>query len=90
MTEKETIWNKEYEENMNKDVLYILNQLEDASSGIIAKKNWLKSLKDRLSSNNEYDNNMLGAITYCIMKNRPLEKEHITWLEHNGITVWQI
>ena len=34
--------------------------------------------------NNEYDKDMLGAIEYCIKNNRPLEKEHIAWLEKHG------
>lgn len=90
--QKETVWNKEDEENMN-NVLYILNQLEYTSyeEDDIAEKaiNWFKSLKDRLCSNNEYDKDMLGAIAYCIKNNRPLEKEHIVWLEkqdnYNGL-----
>lgn len=87
MTQKETIWNKEDEENMN-NVLYILNQLKDTSyykEDNISERtiNWLKSIKDRLCSNNEYDKDMLGAILYCIKNNRPLENEHITWIERN-------
>lgn len=88
---KETTWNKEDEENMN-NVIYILNQLKDTSykEDDIAEKtiNWLKSLKDRLCSNNEYDKDMLGAITYCIKNNRPLEKEHIAWLERSSSEYW--
>lgn len=82
---KETTWNKKDEENMN-NIIYILNQLKDTSSyeeDNIAENaiNWLKNLKDRLCSNNEYDKDMLGAIVYCIKNNRPLEKEHISWLK---------
>jgi hypothetical protein len=85
---KETTWNKEDEENMN-NVLYILNQPKNTSSceedDIVEKTiNWFKSLKDRLCSSNEYDKDMLGAIAYCIKNNRPLEKEHIDWLEKKG------
>lgn len=83
--QKETTWNKEDEENMN-NVLYVFNQVkgtffykeDDTAEKVI---NWLKSLKDRLCSNNEYDKDMLGAIAYYIKNNRPLEKEHIAWLE---------
>jgi hypothetical protein len=82
--QKETTWNKEDEENMN-NVLYILNQLKNTSykEDDIAEKtiNWVKSLKERLCSNNEYDKDMLGAIEYCTKNNRTLEKEHIAWLE---------
>ena len=83
--QKETTWNKEDEENMN-NILYVFNQLKDTSfykEDNTAEKiiNWLKSLKDRLCSNNEYDKDMLGAIEYCKKNNRPLEKEHIAWLE---------
>ena len=85
---KETTWNKEDEENMN-NVLYIFNQVKDNffyKEDDIAEKtiNWLKSLKDRLCSNNEYDKDMLGAIEYCIKNKRPLEKEHIDWVEKQG------
>ena len=83
--QKETTWNKEDEENVN-NILYVFNQLKDTSfykEDDTAEKiiNWLKSLKDRLCSNNEYDKDMLGAIEYCKKNNRPLEKEHIAWLE---------
>ena len=86
--QKETTWNKEDEENMN-NVLYILNQLKDTSfykEDDIAGKaiNWFKYLKDRLCSNNEYDKDMLGAIEYCKKNNRPLEKEHLAWIEKQG------
>lgn len=79
---------KEDKECIN-NVLYIFNQLKENSSykeDNIAERtiNWLKSLKDRLYLNNEYDENMLEAILYCIKNNRPLEKEHITWLEKQG------
>ena len=83
--EKEVTCNKEDEENMN-NILYVFNQLRDTSfykEDDTAEKiiNWLKSLKDRLCSNNEYDKDMLGAIEYCKKNNRPLEKEHLAWLE---------
>ena len=83
--QKETTWNKEDEENVN-NILYVFNQLKDTSfykEDDTAEKiiNWLKSLKDRLCSNNEYDKDMLGAIEYCKKNNRPLEKEHLAWLE---------
>ena len=86
--QKEATWNKEDEENMN-NVLYILNQLKDTSSyeeDNIPEKaiNWFKSLKERLCSNNEYDKDMLEAIEYCKKNNRPLEKEHLAWLEKQG------
>lgn len=82
---KETTWNKEDEENVN-NILYVFNQLKGTSSykeDNTAEKTikWVKSLKDRLYSSNEYDKNMLGAIKYCINNNRQLEKEHIAWLE---------
>lgn len=83
--QKEATWNKEDEENIN-NILYVFNQLrgisfykeDDTVEKII---NWLKSLKDRLCSNNEYDKDMLGAIEYCKKNNRPFEKEHLAWLE---------
>lgn len=33
-----------------------------------------------------YDEDMLGAIEYCKKNNRPLEKEHIDWIEKQGKT----
>ena len=86
--QKETTWNKEDEENIN-NILYVFNQLKDTSfykeDDTVEKViNWLKSLKDKLCSNNEYDKDMLGAIEYCKKNNRPLEKEHLAWLEKQG------
>ena len=86
--ERKLAWDEEDEENMN-NILYILNQLKDTSSyeedDIVERIiNWIKSLKDRLCSSNEYDKDMLGAIAYCIKNNRPLEKEHIAWLENQS------
>lgn len=83
--QKETTWNKEDEKNVN-NILYVFNQLKGTSSykeDNTAEKTikWVKSLKDRLYSSNEYDKNMLGAIKYCTNNNRQLEKEHIAWLE---------
>lgn len=83
-SEQNLTWSEEDEEYMN-NVLYILNQLKDTSSynDDIAENtiNWIKSLKYRLYSNNEYDKDMLGAIEYCIKNNRPFEKEHIAWID---------
>lgn len=83
--EKEITWDKEDEENMN-NVLYILNQLKDTSAykedDVVEKIiNWLKSIKDRLCPDNEYDKDMLEAIEYCLKNNRPLEREHFVWLK---------
>lgn len=63
---------------------HLENQAHNNKEDEVNKNNALyifNQLKDRLCSNSEYDKDILGAIEYCIKNNRPLEKEHIAWLE---------
>ena len=46
---------------------------------------WTAWLEKQGQKETTYDEDMLGAIEYCKKNNRPLEKEHIAWLEKQCI-----
>lgn len=61
-----------------KEVLVSINELK--KDDLIA---WLEKQGQKETT---YDEDMLGAIEYCKKNNRPLEKEHIDWIEKQGKT----
>ena len=76
---------KSNDEKIRGAIIHFISHTPTVPKGRIDKKTmltWLEKQGQKETAwNNEYDKDMLGAIEYCIKNNRPLEKEHIAWLE---------
>ena len=69
------------DEKVKEQVIYAIGQLHVCECTKDKLRAWVEKQSQKETT---YDEDMLGAIEYCKKNNRPLEKEHIAWLEKQG------